>query len=126
MTIAAGNRTRFAWVTTLKFKIVVMAAVTGVLSAVATAELLLSATEKNIRSVLMQADIDDVQRTAELLATKLEILQSALGAVAGQVRPQMWSQPEPCPGTWQTSRHWVCCLTTCLLRAPAVKCLPAW
>lgn len=94
MTIAAGNRTRFAWVTTLKFKIVVMAAVTGVLSAVATAELLLSATEKNIRSVLMQADIDDVQRTAELLATKLEILQSALGAVARQVRPQMWSQPE--------------------------------
>jgi diguanylate cyclase (GGDEF)-like protein/PAS domain S-box-containing protein len=94
MTLAPGNRTRFAWVNTLKFKIVVMAAVTGVLSAVVTAELLLSATEKNIQSVLMQADSDDVQRTAELLASKLDVLQNTLGAVARQVRPQMWNQPD--------------------------------
>ena len=94
MTTANWNRTRFAWVSTLKFKIVAMAAVTGVLSAVVTAQLVLSTTQNNIQEVLLQGDSDDVQRTAELLASKLDMLQGSLWAVARQVRPELWNQPE--------------------------------
>lgn len=94
MNAANWNRARFAWVRTLKFKIVAMAAVTGVLSALVTAQLVLSTTKNNIQEVLLQGDSDDVQRTAELLATKLDMLQNSLWAVARQVRPELWSQPE--------------------------------
>lgn len=88
------NHTRFTWVRTLKFKIVAMAAVTGVLSAVFTAQLVLSTTKDSIQHILLQSDSDDVQRTAELLATKLDMLESALWAVSRQVRPELWNQPE--------------------------------
>lgn len=94
MNAANWHRTRFAWVRTLKFKIVAMAAVTGVLSALVTAQLVLSTTKNKIQQILLQSDSDDVQRTAELLATKLDMLQSSMWAVARQARPALWSQPE--------------------------------
>lgn len=94
MNAANWNRDRFAWVRTLKFKIVAMAAVTGVLSAVVTAQLVLSTTQNHIQQVLLQGNSDDVQRTAELLSTKLDMLQGTLWAVARQVRPELWGQPE--------------------------------
>lgn len=88
------NHTRFAWVRTLKFKIVAMAAVTGVVSALLTAQLVLGTTQSSLQDMLLQGDSDDMERTAELLATKLEMLQSSLWAVARQVRPEYWEQPE--------------------------------
>ena len=78
------------WFTTLKFKIVTVAVVTGVLSAVGTAQLVLITTRDDIQRLLMQADSDNSERTAALLATKMDMLQGTLTAVARQVRPVMW------------------------------------
>ena len=78
------------WFTTLKFKIVTVAVVTGVLSAVGTAQLVLVTTRDDIQRLLMQGDSDDSERTAALLATKMDMLQGTLTAVARQVQPAMW------------------------------------
>ena len=57
------------WVATLKFKIVTMAVVTGVISAIATTQLVLTTTQSGIQSMLLQSDSDEDASTAALLAT---------------------------------------------------------
>lgn len=81
------------WFTTLKFKIVTIVVVTGVASAVGTAELVLITTRDDIQRQLMHGDSIDSERTAALLATKLEMLQGSLVAVARHVKPAMWQEP---------------------------------
>ena len=78
------------WINTLKFKIVALAVATGVLSALATAQLVLTTTHANIKSLLLENDSVDRQNTAALLASKLDTLQVALKAVVRQVKPALW------------------------------------
>jgi diguanylate cyclase len=87
------NRGQYAWLGTLKFKIAAMAAVAGFLSALTTADLLLGTTEENIQQVVMQGDIDGVQHTAELLASKVDVLKNTLRAVAQNTPPSLWAKP---------------------------------
>ncbi|MEY4884107.1 MAG: hypothetical protein RIS34_1961 [Pseudomonadota bacterium] len=93
MTLPKIKPSLLQWFTTLKFKIIAMAVITGVVSAVGTTQLVLSTTQDNIQRLLMQGDADDAERTAALLATKMDMLQGALSAVAHQVRPEMWQDP---------------------------------
>ena len=52
------------WFTTLKLKIVTVAVVTAVLSAVGTAQLVRITTRDDIQRLLMQGDSDDSERIA--------------------------------------------------------------
>ena len=78
------------WVKTLKFKIMAIAVVTGVVSAVGTTHIVLTKTQAEIERLLLRNDADDSERTASLLANKLEMLQLGLGAVARQATPEKW------------------------------------
>ena len=78
------------WVNTLKFKIVALAVITGVLSAVGTAQLILSSTRADIERLLLQNESSDRESTAALLANKLDTLQITLIAMARQAQPAMW------------------------------------
>jgi diguanylate cyclase len=78
------------WAKTLKFKIVVIAVVTGVVSALGTTHLVLLKTQAEIERLLLRNDAGDSERTAALLANKLDMLQLALGAVARQATPDKW------------------------------------
>ena len=78
------------WFNTLKFKIVAMVVVTGVLSALSTAQLVLTRTEGDLERLLLRNDADDSERTAAQLANKLEMLQLALAAVARHAGPEPW------------------------------------
>ncbi|WP_367847420.1 diguanylate cyclase [Rhodoferax sp. WC2427] len=82
---------RFGWVHTLKFKIMAMAVVTGVLSALVTTQLVLVTTRADIQRSLMQDEGNDVERTAALLGTKVSMLSDALQAVAQQAPADMWN-----------------------------------
>ena len=84
---------RFGWVRTLKFKIVAMAVVTGVLSALVTTQLVLFTTQANIQHMLIQGESDDVERTAALLGSKIDMLRDALKAVARQAPAPLWNNP---------------------------------
>ena len=78
------------WTRTLKFKIVSLAVVMGLLSAVATAELLLRFTGNDVETLLLDSGASEQQGTATLLATKLQLLQTTVRAVAQAVRPELW------------------------------------
>ena len=78
------------WVKTLKFKIMAIAVVTGVVSAVGTTHIVLTKTQAEIERLLLRNEADDSERTASLLANKLEMLQLGLGAVARQATPEKW------------------------------------
>lgn len=82
------------WITTLKFKIVSMAVVTGVLSAMGTAHFVLTSLQGDIQQLLLQASGDEAERSAALLSTKLEMMQNALTAVAREVRAPLWQDRE--------------------------------
>ena len=82
------------WFTTLKFKIVAIAVVTGVVSAMGTTQIVLSKTQAEIEHLLLSNDADDSERTASLLANKLDMLELALGAVARQATPEKWLDHE--------------------------------
>ena len=85
---------RLGWIHTLKFKIIAMAVVTGVLSALVTTQLVLFTTQANIQRMLMQGESDDMERTAALLGTKLDMLRDALKAVVRQAPPELWDSSE--------------------------------
>ena len=78
------------WVNTLKFKIVAMAVLAGVLSAVVTTQFVLATTKTDMLRLLLQNESDNRERTAAMLANKLDMLQTTLTAVARKVRPEMW------------------------------------
>ena len=81
------------WSTTLKFKIMLMAAVVAVLSAGVTTHLVLKTNAADIQRLLLQQAADDRERTAALLGSKLEMLQTALAAVAKQLTPELLQDP---------------------------------
>jgi len=82
-----------ALIQTLKFKIVTLAFATGVLSAVGTAQLLLSTTQQDIETLLLENGANNRQGTASLLASKLDILQTTLSAATRSIDPALWSDP---------------------------------
>jgi diguanylate cyclase len=87
-TVAAVISWRFA--STLKFRIIALAVVTGVLSAAATAALLIRSTQQSIQRVVLEAAVDDRERAAAMLSNKVAILRDALAATAKQLPPQAW------------------------------------
>jgi len=78
------------WIHTLKFKIVALAVVTGVVSAVGTAQLVLTGMRADIELLLLEREADARESTAALLAGKLDMLRIALTAVSRQVEPAHW------------------------------------
>ena len=86
-------RSLHTWSATLKFKIMLMAAVVAVLSAGVTTHLVLKTNAADIQRLLLQQDADDRERTAALLGSKLEMLQTALAAVAKQLTPELLQDP---------------------------------
>ena len=70
---------------TLKFKIVALAVVTAMLAAVASTELALNRTRADLESLVLENEREDGERLATILASKLDMLQIALKAVAGVV-----------------------------------------
>lgn len=81
------------WIHTIKFKIVALAVVTGVLSAMATAELLLRASRADLVRQLLDNGASNRQAAAALIANKLNLLQATLTAIARKTRPELWEDP---------------------------------
>jgi diguanylate cyclase len=81
------------WVATLKFKIMVMAIVTAVLSAAVTTQLVLTTNQADLQRLLLRQDADDRERTAALLSTKIQLLTTALTAVGARVTPALLADP---------------------------------
>jgi diguanylate cyclase (GGDEF)-like protein/PAS domain S-box-containing protein len=79
-----------AFVSTLKFRIVAIVVATGVLSAWGTANLLLGVTQAELTRVLVTNERDDRERTAGLLAGKVQTLKQALIEVALSSRGDAW------------------------------------
>ena len=77
----------------LKFRLVAVVVATGLLSAAGTSALLLRATEAELRSQLLVMDLDEAERTAELLGGKLDILKRTLAAVARLSPAAAWADP---------------------------------
>ena len=73
------------WVATLKFKIMVMAIVTALLSAAVTTQLILTTNQADIQRMLLRQDADDRERTAALLSTKIQLLDTALKALGHRI-----------------------------------------
>ena len=72
------------WFGTLKFKIVALAVVAAVLAAWASTELALASTRADLERMLLDNELDDGERMAEMLANKLDMLKLMLAAVARQ------------------------------------------
>jgi len=79
-----------AFVSTLKFRIAAIVAATGVLSAWGTANLLLDVTQTELTRVLLANERSDRERTAELLAGKLQTITLSLRAVAQHSGATAW------------------------------------
>ena len=75
-----------AFVSTLKFRIVAIVVATGMLSAWGTTNLLLDVTRSELTRVLMANDREDRERTAALLAGKIQTLRLALAETAERRR----------------------------------------
>ncbi len=75
----------------LKFKIVTLAVLTGIVAALAAGTMVVDVTQQELQRLLLANDREDRERTAALLAGKLETLKRSLVAVARQVRPALWS-----------------------------------
>jgi diguanylate cyclase (GGDEF)-like protein/PAS domain S-box-containing protein len=75
-----------AFVSTLKFRIVAIVVATGMLSAWGTTNLLLDVTRSELTRVLMANDREDRERTAALLAGKIQTLKLALAETAERRR----------------------------------------
>jgi len=74
----------------LKFRIVAIVVATGVVAALGTANLLLDVTQRELTRVLLAADREDRERTADLLAGKLETIKLALSETAKRAPPEVW------------------------------------
>ncbi len=85
--------TRFSlpqWVHTLKFKIMAMAVVTGMVSAMCATHIVLEETQAEVERLLLRNQVDDSESTAHLLASKLDTLQAAMKAAARHSTPEKW------------------------------------
>jgi diguanylate cyclase len=79
---------------TLKFRIVVLAVLTGFMAALGTATLVRDVTQDEVQRMLLSNDREDRERTAALLSGKLETLKTSLVAVSRQAGPQLWLDRE--------------------------------
>ncbi|MBC7717935.1 MAG: diguanylate cyclase [Pseudorhodobacter sp.] len=82
------------WVATLKFKIIVMAIVTAVMSAAVTTQLVLTSNQADLERLLLRQDAEDRERSAALLSTKIQMLETVLKAVTRRVEPRLLDNPE--------------------------------
>jgi diguanylate cyclase (GGDEF)-like protein/PAS domain S-box-containing protein len=78
----------------LKFRIVAVAVLAGLMSALGTAMFVLNATESEIQRMLLDNDRQDRERTALLLSDKLETLKKSLAAVARHAGSHLWLDQE--------------------------------
>ena len=78
---------------TIKFKIVLMAVSTCVLSAAGTAGLVLATSQQQMETLFRHRAADDRERAAALLSSKLSLLKEALSAVAKGTPATLWSSP---------------------------------
>ena len=83
------GRLLLSWVTTLKFKIVAIAVVTGVASAAVSTWLVLERTQVETQRMLLLHSAEERERSAALLSSKIELLEASLTAVATRITPQM-------------------------------------
>lgn len=90
-TRSMSTRSLFA---SLKFRIVSLAVLTGVVSALGTAMLVLKATEGEVQRMLLDNDRQDRERTAALLTGKLETLKKSLTAAARHAGADLWLDPQ--------------------------------
>ena len=74
---------------TLKFKIVAVCACVAVLSTAVTTHFVLRTAQANTQRLLLTQDADARERSANLLGSKIELLESVLGSVAAQVTPAL-------------------------------------
>ncbi|WP_425260626.1 diguanylate cyclase [Rubrivivax sp. RP6-9] len=81
------------WLATLKFKIVLLAVLTGVLAAVGTAAVVVARTQASIEAMVLSAAVEDRERSASLLGSKVSTLREALAAVARHTPPGAWADP---------------------------------
>ena len=78
----------------LKFRIVAVAALTGVVAALGTATAVLKVTQDQVQHMLLDNARDDSEMRAEVLGSKLETLKRSVVAVARQVPPQTWNSSD--------------------------------
>jgi diguanylate cyclase len=78
------------WLKTIKFRIVLVSVCIGMLSAVASTELVMRTTQAELQQLLLKHDLDEAQRTAALLSSKLVLLENVLSAVAQQATAERW------------------------------------
>ena len=91
---ATASVARFTqFFSSLKFKVVALTVATAVLAAVASTELALDRTRADLERLMLERERDDGQRLAALLASKLELLQVALRAVAGVLTARELADP---------------------------------
>lgn len=82
---------RVNWIHTIKFKIVALAVVTGVLSAMGTAELLLRTNRAEYERMVLASATSSRQATAALIADKLDLLRDTITAIARKTQPALWT-----------------------------------
>src|SRR5438128_2628907 len=84
---------RFAWVHTLKFKIVAMAVAVALGAALLTTQVVLATTGARMQALLLEGQRDDAESTAAILSTKVDLLRDAMKASARGIPQDNWSQP---------------------------------
>jgi hypothetical protein len=78
---------------TLKFKIVALAVLTGIAASIASVQVALGTSAREMQASLLEREAADAERTAALLGDKLEMLQSSLAAVKAGAPAALWESP---------------------------------
>lgn len=81
------------WLVTLKSRIVLLAVLTGLLSAAGTTTVVLGSAEQSIRRMVLTTASGDREGTAQLLGSKVAVLRGLLTAVAAQMPAAAWQDP---------------------------------
>ena len=81
-------------VQSLKFRIVAVAALSGVLAALGAATLVLEVTQREVQRMLLANDREDREQGATLLASKLDMLKRSVVAVAQRVPAPAWQSSD--------------------------------
>lgn len=79
------------WFATLKFRIVLLAVLTGLLSATGTAIVVLHSARQSIEQLVLDSARSDRERSASVLSSKVSVLRDALNAVARRTPPEAWT-----------------------------------
>ena len=82
------------WTATLKFKIVALCLLAALGSAGVTTSFILVSTQKQVLRLLLDEHAGDMERSASLLSSKIDMLHTALRGVAVHVRPELLGDRE--------------------------------